>query len=376
MSAPVERILLLTHELSFRGSSILVLRLAQGLESKGIETVVLCTHRAPLDETLTKKVRIIDVPGYTMPIWGRVVHRTILQNLIDQPPDAIHVQGPKLLPQAMWLGRTLHRPVVLNLTDQGEAARIVLPSQSEACRAIACISDSVKAALPSRLEQIEQRVILPGVPFDLERRDAPILDESRDPVIGMAGPLEVIKGGSFFLRACHRVIEAGESIRIVVTGSGPEGKNLRRLATSLELDHCVTFVDDGIAMSAYLSAIDIFCLPSLQQGFGVIMLEAMALGRPVIASGVGGILSIIEDGKNGLIVPPSDSRALADRMLELLRDPEKARRIAIAGKNLVEDRFTIDRMVDETITLYNDVAKADSPSVASIPIAAVKDGVA
>jgi hypothetical protein len=63
-------------------------------------------------------------------------------------------------------------------------------------------------------------------------------------------------------------------------------------------------------------------------------------------------------------------------MLELLRDPEKARRIAIAGKNLVEDRFTIDRMVDETITLYNDVAKADSPSVASIPIAAVKDGVA
>ncbi len=376
MPSPVERILLLTHELCFRGSSILALRLAQGLEANRIETVVLCTHRSPLDANLTKNVRIIDVPGYTMPIWGRVVHRTVLQNLIDQPPDVIHVQGPKLLSQAIWLGRTLERPVVLSLTDQCEAARIVLPSQANVCRAIACISDSVKAALPSRLEQIEQRVILPGVPFDLERRDAPLLEEGRDPVVGMAGPLEAIKGGSFFLRACHRVIEAGVSIRIVVTGSGPEGKNLRRLATSLELDPCVTFVDDGIAMSAYLSAIDIFCLPSLQQGFGVIMLQAMALGRPVIASGVGGILSIIEDEKCGLIVPPSDSRALADHILELLRDPEKARRLAIAGKNLVEDRFTTERMVDETIALYNDVAKTESTSVAPIPIASAKDGVA
>lgn len=358
MSESVERILLLTHELSFRGASIHALRLAQGLESRHIETVILCTRQHSLDANLTKNVRIVNVPGYSVPLWGRVVQHTVLQNLSAQPPDVIHVLGPRLLPQALWLGKLLERPVVLGLTDQSEAGQVVLPAQNSICRAIVCVSESVRSALPGRLELIEQRVILPGVQLDVTHRTPPILKEGQVPVLGMAGPLEVIKGGSFFLRACHRVLEAGVPIRIVVTGSGPEERNLRRLSTSLELDDHVTFVDDGTSMGAYLSAIDIFCLPSLQQGFGIIMLEAMAIGRPAIASGVGGVLSILEDNKTGLIVPPSDSRALADRMLELLNDPERARKIAIAGQNLVEDRFTVDRMVDETIMLYNDVASA------------------
>lgn len=373
MSDRVERVLLLTHELSFRGSSILALRLAQGLRERKVETVALCTRREPLDRTLVQNLRIEEVPGYSLPIWGRVVQRTVLYHLIEQPPDVIQVLGPKLLPQGLWLAKTLNRPLILSLTDQSEATRISPPSQCEEFKAIVCVSDSVRAALPNRLDQTEQRVILPGVPLDLTRENPPVLAPDKVPVIGMAGPLEVIKGGSFFLRACHRVLESGRQIRVVVTGSGPEEKNLRKLATSLELDDVVTFVDDGCAMTAYLSAFDIFCLPSLQQGFGVIMLEAMALGRPAIASAVGGVLSIIEDGRNGLIVPPSDSRALADRMIELLDDPEKARRIAISGQNLVEDCFMVDRMVDEYMALYNDVTDTESASVASIPIAPLKE---
>ncbi len=376
MPAPVERILLLTHELTFRGSSILALRLAQGLMQQKAEVVVICTRQQSFDRTLTNNLRVVEVPGYSVTIWGRVVQRTLLQNLTSQPPDVIHVLGPKLLQQGISLARTLDRPLVLGLTDQSEASRISFPSQSTECKAITCVSDSVRSALPSRLEQLEQRVILPGVPLDVSTVRPAILPDGGVPVIGMAGPLEVIKGGSFFLRACHRVLEAGVPIRIVVTGSGPEEKNLRRLATSLELDPHVTFVDDGTAMSAYLSAIDVFCLPSLQQGFGVIMLEAMALGRPVIASGVGGFLSIVEDNKNGLIVPPSDSRALSERILELLKDPELARRIAIAGQNLVEDRFSIDRMVDEMSLLYSELTEAHTSAVATLPMSVEKDTVA
>ena len=372
MSDNVERVLLLTHELSFRGSSILALRLARGLSSRDVESVVICTRRRPLDAGLTDKVRIVEVPGYSTPIWQRVVRQTVFSQLHEQPPDVIHVHGPRMLSQGLWLGKTLDRPVVLNISDQTEAARVSLPSGSEIARII-CVSESVKAALSSRFEQIEQRVILPGVPLDLSREVNVVLKEDHVPVIGMAGPLEVIKGGSFFLRACHRVLEAGHKIRIVVAGSGPEERNLRRLSTSLELDDHITFVDDGTAMEAYLSAIDIFCLPSLQQGFGVIMLEAMALGRPVIASGVGGILTILEDEKNGVIVPPSDSRALAERMLKLLEDPEQTQKMAIAGQNLVEDRFTIDRMIDNTIQLYDEVSAKPTSAVASIPIAAGKD---
>lgn len=355
MADPAERVLILTHELSFRGSSVLAMRLAQGLEQHGVDTVVVCGHRGTLDSELTKNVRIEQLPGYTVPLWGRLVGRTVLSHLAERPPDVIHVQGPKMIPQAVALARTLECPVVVSISDQSEATRLLLTGDCHPVQAIACVSDSVKAALPQRLHQIEQRVILPGVPLDPSGRVAAVLQEDQTPVIGMAGPLEVIKGGSFFLRACHRVLEAGEQIRIVVAGSGPEERNLRRLATSLELNDHITFVDDGTAMSTYLSAVDIFCLPSLQQGFGIILLEAMALGRPVVASGVGGILSVLEDNRTGMIVPPSDSRALADCLLSLLKNPERTRKLGIAGQNIVEDRFMVTRMVDDMLALYNDV---------------------
>lgn len=363
----------MTHELSFRGSSVLALRLAQGLKSQHVETVLLCTRKQPFDAELTAGVSIQTVPGYAVPVWGRIVARTVLHNLVQQPPDVIHVQGPRMLPQSIWLGQTLQRPVVVYLTDQSEAARIVLNPSDASVRAIACVSGSVKAALPSRLDLIEQRVILPGVPLGPTEGVQPLLQADKTPVIGMAGPLEVIKGGSFFLRACHRVIEAGFPIRIVVAGSGPEERNLRRLATSLELNDHVTFVDEGASMSAYMSAIDIFCLPSLQQGFGVILLEAMALGRPVIASGVGGILSILENDRNGMIVPPSDSRTLAERMLALLKDPEKARLMGLAGQELVRERFTADRMTADMLALYGDVVARDKKSPAVVPLTTSKD---
>ena len=119
-------------------------------------------------------------------------------------------------------------------------------------------------------------------------------------------------------------------------------------------------------MAGYLEAIDIYCLPSLQQGLGVVMLEAMALGRPVIASGVGGVMSVIEDNVHGLIVPPSDSRSLADRIIELLQDREKARRIAAAGQQMVRDRFNENRMLDEILQVYREVHDA-RPQTQDLP---------
>ena len=92
------------------------------------------------------------------------------------------------------------------------------------------------------------------------------------------------------------------------------------------------------------------------------MLEAMALGRPVIASGVGGVVSVIQDNLTGLIVPPSDSRSLADRIIELLQDRERARTIAAAGQQLIRDRFNETRMLDEVIQVYREV-QAGSPYV-------------
>lgn len=370
MSASIQRVLLLSRELSFRGSCLMTLRLARGLEQRGVDTAVLCSGLGSFDRSLLSNVRLHQVPGYTIPGWNRVILRTLYRDQADTPPDVIHVMDKQLLPQASWLAERLRCPVILTLGDHADAAGMTLRHVPRALRAIITVSESVQAQIqiPSALDGIEQRVILPGVGLPPDDAVQPPLQDPRHPVIGMAGRLEAIKGTSFFLKACHRVIEEGHPIRVVVAGSGPEERGLRQLARTLNLTPHVTFVEGGVAMQAYLAAVDIFCLPSLQQGLGVLMLEAMAMGRPVIASGVGGVVRVIEDNRTGLIVPPSDSRRLSERIIELLTDPDRAREIAANGRELVRTQFHEDRMLDETLLLYREVCERYSKRTATIPM--------
>ena len=365
MSDALERILLMAGDLSFRGSSVLAMRLARGLQDRDLDAVMLCTQIGQIDRSLLNDIPIHELPGYRLPVWGRIVRRSVLQNLVDQPPDVIHVMSPDMLSRAVWLGNRLSCPVVISINDHADASGLVIPSSSHCCRMIVCISESVRASLPGhrQLNQIEQRVIHPGVPLTANSEALPILESNRTPVIGMAGPLEILKGGSFFLRACHRVIGSGTKIRIVIAGSGPEERNLRKLATSLELDHQVTFVDDSTDMRTFLSAMDVFCLPSLQQGIGILLLEAMALGRPVIASGVGGILSVLDNNQRGVVVPASDSRELAHAIAGLINDPVHARKMGQSGRSLVKQRFSLQSMIDDVTAMYSELYGGPRPTV-------------
>ena len=364
------RILLLDGELTFRGSSLLTLRIARGLERRELETALVCTGCAGVEESLLRGVRLHEIPGYALPLWGRLVLRTIYRDLKEQRPDVIHLQDSRLLPQGAILSRKLNRPLVLSLWDQSEARGIVLRRPIPQLRTLISVSGSVQSEIPNftALSGVDRRVILPGVEIpEVASSDLP-LDDDRPPVIGMAGPLEAVKGADYFLRACHRVVEAGHDIRVVIAGSGPEERGLRKLAATLQLSGRLTFVDGGVSMQGYLSALDIFCLPSLQQGLGVMMLEAMALGRPVIASGVGGITSVIEDRVSGLVVPPGDSGSLAAGMMELLVQRDFARGLAAAGRELVREKFSESRMLDELISVYRDVAQTVDRSGESVPV--------
>lgn len=364
------RVLLMDGELSFRGSSLLTLRIARGLERRELDTALVCTGCEGIEDSLLRGVRLHEIPGYTLPIWGRFVLRTIYRDLKEQRPDVIHLQDSRLLFQGAVLARKLNRPLIASVGDQQEAAGIFLRRPIPQLKMLISVSDSVQSQIPglAALDGVQRRVILPGVDIPSGAAVDLPLDDDRPPVIGMAGPLEAVKGASFFLRACHRVVEAGQDIRIVIAGSGPEEHGLRQLAGSLNLSRRLTFVDGGVSMQGYLPAIDIFCLPSLQQGLGVMMLEAMALGRPVIASGVGGVTSVIEDRVTGLIVPPSDSLSLSERILELLRQRDFARQLAAAGQELMRTKFSEQRMLDELLEVYRDVAQTVDRSAESAPI--------
>ncbi len=359
MSEIEPSILLFAGRFTVRGSCSYSLRLAEQLPLQGMRSVVVCPDARRVEPERRRELQIREFSHLQLPLWGCVVVRMMLRQLQLDPPDLIHIQSRNVAQQGMWLARELKRPFVLTVHDYLQPSeRFVVDRRW--CRRIIAVSDSVKsdfqkrAGLPSDLIS----VVHSGVNTNDEVDETSILTANRVPVVGTAGPLEAVKGFPFFLGAAARVLATGRDVEFVIAGAGPEESNLRRLARELKIDSHVTFSPNLLEFGDALSATDIFCLPSLQQGIGTIMLEAMSKGRPVIASRVGGIDQVVRDGETGLLVPPSDSDSLAKRILELLDDPTKAREIGRAARVEVARDFSVNQMVSKTVAVYREILEA------------------
>jgi glycosyltransferase involved in cell wall biosynthesis len=355
MDVPLS-VLLVAGPFQVRGACACTLRLAEGLAAEGIQARILTPNADCVAPGRRQRLAISVTPRLAMPVWGNVVRESLSRDLSRDPPDLIHIQSWSAYPAGAALARRLKRPFLLTAYDHRSNERHNDFDWRWGRRIIA-VSQSVRADLLSRARFRPEMVcvIHAGVDVAPPAGISAILSPDRVPVIGTAGPLEVAKGHVFFLGAAQRVVAVRPDTEFLIAGSGPEEQNLRRLARELGLSRNVTFISSGCDFTPALSAMDIFCLPSLRQGLGTIMLEAMALGRPIIASGVGGVCSVIRNPQIGLIVPPSDSTRLAERMLELLDDPVRARALGETGRQLVTEEFTAQRMVAQTAALYREV---------------------
>ncbi|MFL5681214.1 MAG: glycosyltransferase, partial [Chloroflexota bacterium] len=133
---------------------------------------------------------------------------------------------------------------------------------------------------------------------------------------------------------------------------------LERLARELRIAHRVVFTGRRDDVPAVTAALDVAVLPSYREAQGLTILEAMALSRPVVASNVGGIPEVVEDGRTGLLVPPHDPDALAAAISRLLTDHSYADMLGRAGHDNVHDRFCVQLMVKAIETIYDEGARA------------------
>eukprot|EP00913_Durusdinium_trenchii_P035327 g33057.t1 len=348
-----------------RGSSANTLRLAKNLPEHGVAVRVVCVDAHGIDRPRRDRLRIHEYPYLKLPLLGRLTRALVHREMLQTPPDLIHVQSHDMVDEGLWLADRFECPCILTVHEilPRNVRLQFVPGRK---RRLIAVSAPVKTVLRDRLglDDDDVTVIHCGVEADTARPLPAVLDPGHRPVIGVAGPLEIIKGLPFFLGAAQKVLAQKQNIEFLVTGAGPEEENLRRLAEELDIAEHVTFIPNLADFTEPLAAMDIFCLPSLQQGLGTIMLEAMAMGKPVIASGVGGVFTIIRDNETGLVVPPSNSSRLAERMLELLNDPVLARSIGEAGRRLVLEEFSTEKMIQRTLALYHDVVdskQADRP---------------
>src|SRR5438309_1063166 len=156
------------------------------------------------------------------------------------------------------------------------------------------------------------------------------------------------------LRAMPKILAALPQVHYVIVGSGDAAyeTRLRAVVKDLRLERCVHFAGFQASVYPYLAAMDVYVHPALMEGFGIAVLEAMAMRKPVVATTTGGLPEIVQDGKTGVLVPPNEPDALARAIVGLLQDSTRRVAMGRSGRNRVETLFTVEAMMDRLIAAY------------------------
>ncbi|QDU62308.1 Alpha-D-kanosaminyltransferase [Planctomycetes bacterium Pan216] len=351
---------LLGSSFGLRGSSLYTLRLARHLHEYGFHPTIICESAASLPSRAHDELDIHEIPHLTRPYlrslstWAMFRH--LKDDLKKKPPALIHAQRRHIDDVAVELADRLDCPYVVTVDDiipVQESLRI----QPDRLRAIIAVSPTIErdlvlgAGVPQELvKMIPTGVELPPMP-----RLPTARSENRIPIVGTACALEPVKGVTYFLMAAELILSAGHDVEFLVAGSGPDEEILRRSARHLDIANRVTFIDHVPDHVALLETVDVFVVPSLEQGLGTVMIEAMALGKPVVATRVGGIKDFFVDNVHALLVPRANHIALAEKIRYLLDNPTRSRQLAIAGQEFVRQHFSADEMTRQTASLYRAV---------------------
>jgi glycosyltransferase involved in cell wall biosynthesis len=189
--------------------------------------------------------------------------------------------------------------------------------------------------------------------FDLSALMNQIGLNADERILMTAGRLHRQKGYDLLLEALSVVQKSFSGVKLLILGEGEEEKSLKKLAHSLEISEKVLFLGLRSDVDRLLQCCEMFVLTSRWEGFPNVLLEAMAAGKPVVATAVGGVRELVVDKVTGILVPPQDETALADAIMLLLSDKERALAMGAAGRERVLQRFGMDAMLSKTEALYH-----------------------
>jgi glycosyltransferase involved in cell wall biosynthesis len=192
-------------------------------------------------------------------------------------------------------------------------------------------------------------------PREFSPREDPLSSQGR--LITYVGRFDPLKGLDDLLKAFKMVNEKHPETRLVLVGDGEEKDNLIRLAHQLDIYPQVRFegMKEGVENS--LRESEVFAFPSLTEGLSNVLLEAMACGLPVVATRVGGNVELVEDGLNGFLINPRDPDGLAEAIMSLLEDKERAKQMGREGRRKVEERYSLDHIAGEYLMIYQQLGE-------------------
>lgn len=223
---------------------------------------------------------------------------------------------------------------------------------------IVVVSKAIKNTLVAREKISSEKIEVIYNGIDLRNFKADYKKGGKSvPKVGIVGRLHPDKGHRYFLKAAAQTIKKKPKVEFLIVGHGPLREELEDLSNELGLSDKVVFAGGRRDIPQIMFSLDILVLSSLEEGLGNVLLEAMASGKPVVATKVGGVPEIVLDGETGILVPSKNPDALAQAILKLLMNPALAKEMGRAGRRRVKKYFTIDRMVKGTEKVYNNFVK-------------------
>jgi len=236
---------------------------------------------------------------------------------------------------------------------------------------VIAISEEVRRHLIKDFAVDEKKIALIHSGVDIEKFKIPCLSGRQEnsniknekkkelglgqgPVIGIIARLSEEKGHIYLIQAMKIILERVPAAQLLIAGRGRVQEKLELLVKELGIDRSVFFIPQIQDTSRVLPALDLFVLPSLKEGLGLALMEAMACGLPVVGSNIGGIKSLIKDGICGLLVEPADAAALAQAALRILENPAQAESFGRQACIFIAENFSLERMTTQTERVYSE----------------------
>ena len=378
MPAERVRILHLIHSAAFGGGPAMVELLCRRLHGQDFEMSLVTSDDGELPARL-------DALGMRIELLPLARKQTFVKNIPRlagviraQAPDLVHVHGhfaASLGQVAIQLAGRV--PTIYSvqwpayLDDDGPYSRVRnWLAERLSCglaRRVVAVSDHDRESLLQRRLCVPAKLTVIHNTYDPERIAAgdgtslPLVARARSeadggPVLGFIGRLVDQKGCEVLVRAMPQVLALHPTARLTIVGDGPQRPRLQSLVNDLDLQKAVVFAGFQPVTGALLDRMDALVVPSIYEPLGIVALEAMARGRPVVASAVGGLPEVVEDGKTGVLVPAGRVIELAAAINRLLDSPQTRQSMGRAGLQRVRERFSPDLCIAAYAAEYRALA--------------------
>jgi L-malate glycosyltransferase len=375
-SRDLRRILFVMDTLNFGGTETQTVQVAERLHAAGFRVTVACLHTGgPLTDHLERVgIRIVRFPthGTLLSSYGAYQLFRLAWFVRREKFDVVHAHDLWANLMGIPAARLAGAPLVLS--SQRDLAHLwwYTPARTQVIRLIHRLStrvitnsDAVRQHVITQFRIPSQRVSILRNGVDsarfararMDRKELfPSLPSECHLVVVVANMHSAVKGHHDLIEAARAVCHVIPRTKFVLVGEGQERPKIQEHVLGCGLENNFLFLGYRKDVPELLSCCDLSVLPSTAEGFPNAVLESMAAGLPVVATRVGGTAEMIEDGVEGLLVPPQDPHGLADAILRLLRDPQLARRLARAGQEKARCQYSFNRLVRELQQIYGRLA--------------------